>query len=303
MASDGLSEYEKLRLQNIQKNNAVLKDLAIQKIAPPPQAYVKKKYNKRKKEDLDGFDIEKRRSSRLQSKPPGSYDESIIDEDDEASEDKPKVVVRRPKKLKSVPAAAVPSETTDFAKMEPLPTRNADQTLHFASHPNFTPNLTPKEVLQLGSFGGGYFRLIHSGVTGKDYKDDYKEFPEDWFEGLDIPHQVTSSDYDASKNKYKVKSGQGLKEWESSGWIVSQDPRGWFQWYCRFYVGRRSPDDERQISRWIGVAGLNGRWKKDLVGKIMKEGKKWDDEKVSPVVRQRLQHWAYRLTQSDFEKY
>lgn len=85
-----------------------------------------------------------------------------------------------------------------------------------------------------------------------------------------------------------VKAGQSLADWEKSGWIRAQDPRGWFQWYCRFYLGRRSADDDRQISRWSGVCGRNGRFKKALVKKVLASGgrDKWNDESVAPVLRQ-----------------
>jgi hypothetical protein len=71
-----------------------------------------------------------------------------------------------------------------------LPTRLEDGTLCFDDFPEFRPNLTPKEVLQLGSFGGTYFRSIHSSITGESYQNVWKEFPEDWFSGLDIKTQV-----------------------------------------------------------------------------------------------------------------
>ncbi|OZJ06319.1 hypothetical protein BZG36_00722 [Bifiguratus adelaidae] len=124
--------------------------------------------------------------------------------------------------------------------------------LIFEDYPEFRPNLTPKDVLQIGSFGGTYFRPIHSQETGQDYKDDYKEFPDDWFEGLDIGKHVISPDYDANINRFKVKCGQTLEQWEEQGWIRDHDPRGWFQWYCRFYEGRRCEDDAYQASFYAG---------------------------------------------------
>jgi len=127
------------------------------------------------------------------------------------------------------------------------------------------------------------------------------ELPKDWLEGVDIESMLKSEEYNEDVNKYKVKAGQGLRDWETAGWIRSCDPRGWFQWYCRFYLGRRNGDDDRQVQRWSGVAGPNGRWKKDLVRKIVRSGKSYDDESVSAVVRQTLQHWAYKLTESDYD--
>jgi hypothetical protein len=183
---------------------------------------------------------------------------------------------------------------------QPPPTRDAKGRLVFADHPEFTPNLTPKEVLQAGAFGGGYFRTIRSGVTGKTYVDAWREFPPDWFAGLDVRKRVAAPTYDARVNRYGVSCGQGLLEWESSGWIASQDPFGWFHWYCRFTLGRRSEDDARQISRWAGVAGAKGRWKQNLIAKCVAAGAPYNDASVSPVVRQTLLHWAYELTADDF---
>jgi len=184
-----------------------------------------------------------------------------------------------------------------------IPTRNKKGQLTFDDHPEFKPNLSPKEVLQMGSFGGTYFRPIYSSVTKQKYgKEVWQELPSDWLTGLNIKTQVASSLYDASRNKYKVKCGASLEEWENSGWMREQDPYGWFQWYCRFYQGRRTDDDERQIGRWSNCCGEKGRWKNNLISKIVKAGCGWDNYNISPVVRQTLQHWGYQLTEEDFNK-
>jgi hypothetical protein len=173
----------------------------------------------------------------------------------------------------------------------------------FRDHPTFRPKLTPKEILQAGAFGGTYFRPIYSGVTKQLWRDAWREFPADWFAGLDVSTQVASSVYRPGVNKHGVSCGQGLEAWESSGWIASCDPFGWFHWYCRFYLGRRCDDDDRQISRWLGVAGPTGRWKSNLVAKCVAAGRPYDDASVSPVVRQTLLHWAYELTAEDYDAY
>ena len=98
----------------------------------------------------------------------------------------------------------------------------------------FKPQLTPKKMLELGVFGGSYFGL------------NIKEYPKTWFKNAKI-----SKNFDVSINRFKVKSGLSRKEWLDKGWIFKEDPLGWFQWYCRYSMGRRIPRiDEIQIKRW-----------------------------------------------------
>lgn len=213
-----------------------------------------------------------------------------------------------PSKLKLVPPELLDEQVPGALRTPELytakiPKRRADGSLDFEDAPEFRPNLTPAEVLQAGSFGGYYFRPIASNVTGKVHVDAWREFPEEWFAGLKVARAVANPTKDLSVNAFKVNCGQDLRQWEESGWIVAQDPFGWFQWYCRFYLGRRTPDDSRQISRWVGVAGSSGRWKTNLIHKCVAANKAFDDASVSPVVRQTLQHWAYRLTEAHFNEY
>ena len=169
----------------------------------------------------------------------------------------------------------------------------------------FNPNKSPKEVFQEGAFGGTYFRPIYSSITDKNYqsKNIIREYPKSWFRGLDIHKMVISPNYDKKINKYKVKCGSSLETWEKSGWIVKQDPYGWFQWYCRYYMGRRSKDDERQIKRWLALAGPNGRFRRRLMNEIIKKNTRYNDYTISPVIRQVLLHWGYELTSEDLQKY
>ena len=98
----------------------------------------------------------------------------------------------------------------------------------------FKPQLTPKKMLELGVFGGAYF--------GKNTK----EFPKDWFKKAKL-----SKTFDASMNRFKIAAGLSRKEWIDRGWIFKEDPLGWFQWYCRFKMGRRIAHVDRiQIKRW-----------------------------------------------------
>ena len=199
------------------------------------------------------------------------------------------------------PATPPPKPATVSTKRQPIPKRNAAGELVFPDFPAFRPNLTPKEVMQAGSFGGTYFRPIKSGITGVSYgADEWKEFPADWFTGLHIGRRVTSSTYREDVNTYKVKCGGDLDMWESSGWINACDPYGWFQWYCRFYLGRRTDDDERQIGRGLRCFSPTGRWRIRLCNEINKRGRKFDDATVSPVIRQTLQHWGFRLTEQHY---
>ena len=181
------------------------------------------------------------------------------------------------------------------------PKRSAKKDIH----KQFKPNKSPKQVFKMGSFGGTYFRPIYSSVSGKKYtpEEAMKGLPKSWFKGIDVETMVTSSKYDKKINKYKVKCGSTLEAWENSGWIIEQDPYGWFQWYCRYSTGRRTPDDARQIGRWLKLAGPNGRFRRTLMNKIIKKNTTYDDFTVSPVIRQVLLHWGYQLTKKDFEAY
>ena len=172
-------------------------------------------------------------------------------------------------------------------------------------HKLFKPNKTPKQVFKLGAFGGTYFRPIYSSITDKNYTPSQamKGLPKSWFQGLDMKTKVTSSTYEKQVNKYKVKCGSSLEAWENSGWIDKQDPYGWFQWYARYCTGRRTDDDERQISRWLKLAGPNGRFRRTLMNKIIKEGSTYNDFSISPVIRQVLLHWGYQLTNKDLIAY
>jgi len=192
--------------------------------------------------------------------------------------------------------------TRDGYTDQPMPKLDAKTgVLQFEDAPEFRPNLSPKEVLQAGSFGGTYFRPIKSAVTGLKYDKMWLELPQNWLQGLNVKKTIASSIYDQGVNTYKVKCGGSLEMWESSGWIEAVDPYGWFMWYTRFYLGRRTTDDQRQIGRWKNCAGEKGRWKNNLIGKVARAGAAYDNKAISPVVRQTLQHWGYRLTQKDYD--
>ena len=100
--------------------------------------------------------------------------------------------------------------------------------------PGFGPQLTPAEMLQLGVFGGKYMT------------DCVDEFPRSWFKRA----KLSPERHDPRLNFFGLSASQPLRVWRKKGWIYRDDPRGWFQWYCRYYMGRRSLDDDRQIKRW-----------------------------------------------------
>lgn len=132
----------------------------------------------------------------------------------------------------------------------------------------FQPDLNPKQMLSMGIFGGKYL------------SDCQKEFPASWFKTAKI-----SAKHDPEINFYKIDASQSLSEWRRKGWINPADPRGWFQWYCRYYLGRRWPaEDSRQIKRWKAIARHIGQIKKHCHKR---------DLACRRRQRQALLHWAY----------
>jgi hypothetical protein len=138
--------------------------------------------------------------------------------------------------------------------------------------PEFRPDLIPKEMLALGVFGGIYMR------------DCMDEFPKNWFIKAKLAPEGIIKPL-ASMNYFGVNASQTLTEWKRKGWIYKDDPRGWFQWYCRYYMGRRIPgEDSRQIKRWKAIRRHISQIKINCrVG----------DDRCRPRQRQAVLHWAY----------
>ena len=137
---------------------------------------------------------------------------------------------------------------------------------HF--HPDFKPELTPAQLLQMGVFGGKYM------TDGRD------EFPAAWFEKA----KLSPERRDPKLNFFGVDASKPLSYWVEKGWIWKNDPRGWFQWYCRYYMGRRCEDDERQVGRWKAMTRHIAQVRKNCVK---------GDLLCRPRQRQALLHWAY----------
>ena len=135
--------------------------------------------------------------------------------------------------------------------------------------PDFAPELTPAEMLELGVFGGKYMT---------DCRD---EFPASWFAAA----KLSPTAKDPSLNYFGVDASQPLSVWVAKGWIHPDDPRGWFQWYCRYFMGRRQePEDQRQIARWKGIRRHVAQ---------LRRGCARGDLFCRPRQRQALLHWAY----------
>lgn len=133
---------------------------------------------------------------------------------------------------------------------------------------DFKPHFAPKKMLEMGVFEGRYMT---------DCRD---EFPADWFENAKL-----SPVPDPALNYFGIKSRQPLQVWRDKGWIYGPDPRGWFQWYCRYFMGRRLPQtDAIQIRRWRGFARHAGQIRANCYpGDIF----------CRPKQRQALLQWSY----------
>ena len=135
--------------------------------------------------------------------------------------------------------------------------------------PGFEPELTPAEMLKLGIFCGKYMT------------DCTAEFPASWFRRAKLAPERP----DCSLNYFGIRASVSLRVWIEKGWIHPDDPRGWFQWYCRYYSGRRMPDeDRRQIARWRAF-----RRHAAQIRKHCEPG----DPFCRPKQRQALLQWAY----------
>ena len=134
--------------------------------------------------------------------------------------------------------------------------------------PVFCPELTPREMLAMGVFGGKYMT------------DCREEFPDDWFENAKLDAKRSNSDL----NFFGIDASKPLSYWQQKSWIHPDDPRGWFQWYCRYFLGRRHEDDARQVGRWRNMRRHISQLKRNCMR---------GDLLCRPRQRQALLHWAY----------
>lgn len=134
--------------------------------------------------------------------------------------------------------------------------------------PEFKPELSPARMLAMGVFGGKYMT------------DCRGEFPSEWFEGAKLSPEKANKEL----NFFGVHASKPLSYWQEKGWIWPDDPRGWFQWYCRYYMGRRCEDDARQVRRWKAMTRHISQVRKNCMK---------GDLLCRPRQRQALLHWAY----------
>ncbi|EME46623.1 hypothetical protein DOTSEDRAFT_22669 [Dothistroma septosporum NZE10] len=320
-----MNDYELSRQVKIRKNQALLAELDIKPVIP--REVRNKDGNPQAKKRRISPMPPSRTSARIAAVPVKSYKEDeiaklialprsmvqkekrgkgsgILKDEDEAESEKGLVPV---KNVDDIQAGWATWEST-----APDPTRDEDGTLHFEEFEDFRPNKTPEEMLREGCFGGSYYRPLRSRKLGIVVEGDFEEVPKEWIRGLNVGRFLTSPEYDPEVNKFKVSCGQSIEEWEAAGWISHEhDVRGWFQWYTRFYRGRRCEDDARQVSRWKKCVGETGRWRRMLLKKYMQMGVRsvFDDgedeetAEVSPVMHQTCHHWAFEVRQGHLDRY
>lgn len=149
-------------------------------------------------------------------------------------------------------------------KLECEPNRDFDE--------GFKPALSPQQMLEAGVFEGRYLN------------DCVLEFPREWYEAALAKKKLSVGRPNKALNRFKIKSRQSLTHWQEKGWVPANDPRGWFQWYCRYWLGRRTDDDAKQIGRWKNFARHSGQVKNNCAK---------GDLECRPKQRQALLQWAW----------
>jgi hypothetical protein len=334
-----MNDYESQRAAKIAKNQALLAELDIKPLATQRESHRQKRKPgdepPAKKRRLQRDTAPSRTSARLASAP---LKPNYTDEPDIKPISLPRSVAAKSSRKNLAAArtlgsivkeeteplvpvkdvADVQSGWSDWTAVAPEPTRDANAVFHFGEgYESFTPNKSPEEMLREGVFGGSYFRPLRSRKLGVVVEGDWRELPEAWISGLNVERYLTNPEYDAEINKFHRACGQSIEEWEAAGWISHEhDVRGWFQWYCRFFQGRRCEDDERQISRWRKCVGETGRWKRTLLKQYARAGVKTVEDEdeddgvdgdqrpgISPVVSQTCLHWAWEVRQDDLDRW
>ena len=317
-----MATYEARRLENIKRNQALIDELGISR-SDKLQSTTKRPPTKKRK--LSPTQIRPTRTSaRIASAPAKPiYNEADASPNPtfsrKAPQKKQKIAQSKLKEededtkdqTASPPAdlESIRKSWTSWTPVAEPPWRDETSTFHFPSHPSFQPNKSPAELLAEGVFGGSYYRPLYSKALRTVIEDDWRELPQEWTGNVNVERYLTNTEYDPEINKYKVRCGQSIEEWEANGWIAHDyDVRGWFQWYTRFWMGRRCEDDERQVGRWARCVGEKGRWRRTLLKRYMQAGVRdvanegGEEEEVSPVLHQTCLHWAWEIRQNDLDE-
>ncbi|WVQ63205.1 uncharacterized protein L199_001356 [Kwoniella botswanensis] len=319
-----LDDYEKERIANIKERDNLLASLGLStpsktifgmtpktktKASTLSSAEARRKRELRAKEASLRRVIEPiRRSGRLAQREVEM--KGLADDDDltppPPTNNKPLPLIPKAKIIQLAPGPSYSSSSSEEThERAPRPGRGDDGRLIFEGRWEgvFTPNLTPQEMFEGGAFGGGFFADTYSNILKSELssKDDISSLP------FVIPNPtklLSNTDPDGENNRFRVRAGQSLQEWEKAGWIWKEDPRGWAQWYTRFWEGRRCQDDERQVRRWMKVAGRTGRFKRALLKKLLQSGGRnaVKDEDVGAVLRQCLWQWGYEMNEIEFDR-
>ncbi|KAI0512723.1 hypothetical protein F5B22DRAFT_637540 [Xylaria bambusicola] len=326
-----MASYEARRLENIKRNESLVKGLGLRnglrvesKDQSPQPAVVRHPSSKRPKLSTSQPTRISARIANATNKPNYSEDAGG-DPSYTGRQSRRNASTSQQHKKEKLPLSpnldlqphkdieALKAGWSSWVAVAELPTRDDEGNYHFESHPIFTPNKSPEAMIREGSFGGSYWRPLYSRRLRTTISDDWQELPTSWKDGISVERYLASPTYNPEVNKYGVACGQSIEEWEAAGWIDHRyDVRGWFQWYCRFWLGRRCEDDERQISRWRKCVGATGRWRRALLKKYVQNGVRTvtdeDDEvdekkEVSPVVHQTCHHWAWEVRQEALDRF
>ncbi|KAI1637143.1 hypothetical protein F4809DRAFT_343297 [Biscogniauxia mediterranea] len=341
-----MSSYEARRLENIRRNQILVRELGLQNDPLSPSSSLsaerkdaaakrRRKYTAQPtrasariakassrptapqkgeddQEDELALELD---SPRKKPKPPSSHSTTAHTTTRQL---KPRLPSLQQPEVMGLSVEALMERWSSWTPSAPPPTRDVEGNYHFVSHPTFTPNKSPEDIIREGSFGGSYWRPLYSRRLRTTVSDDWRELPASWLAGLSVERYLTSPTYDAAANKYGVACGQSIEAWEASGWIAHEhDVRGWFQWYCRFWLGRRCADDERQVERWNKCVGENGRWRRALLKKYAQAGiRDVADEDardgaggggertgLSPAIHQTCHHWAWEVRQEALDRF
>ncbi|KAI1102604.1 hypothetical protein F4804DRAFT_259903 [Jackrogersella minutella] len=328
-----MAGYEARRLENIKRNGALVKDLGLQNdIAAPIE--VKQKTGGRKQPVAKRRKLRTSQPTRTSARIASGTTRPVYNDDAKDDLNSSKRGFRKsrasspdrndtpvikelggPQPSLNQDIDVLIASWSSWTPTAPPPSRDVEGNYHFASHQLFTPNKSPEDIIREGSFGGTYWRPLFSRHLRTTVSDDWRELPASWVSGLDVQKYLINKTYDPEINKYGVSCGQSIEEWEAAGWIAHDyDVRGWFQWYCRFWLGRRCADDDRQISRWRKCVGETGRWRRTLLKKYVQmgirsvtdEGDNADEERigdVSPVIHQTCHHWAWEVRQEALDRF